>query len=187
MANLTDVPQFAAPAWVIFKRLAYHCASAGRLLDGLKWFPVDTVRVETVNTLPSLQVRLFTMDSKAWAGAPPLTAQKGVREANVPFANDCVMRLELATDIKDGFVRTDPTAAGRKGHYEWLGLVMDAIETNTLGNVDSRLEETVGRPIQFSIKEGGAMELTFVSIIEIIYESRPQARGQRSYTFPVLP
>ncbi len=183
-AKLTDVPLFVAPIWVIFKRLDAAC-KPGKTLSGMKWKREGVGSNDSTSTLPTLQPHFVDLDTSFAIGQPKDNGNHRTR-ANTPVFNSFIVRLRLRTDTKHGFVREDPTCGSKLGHLEWVGLVMDAIETADDDAADSCLEQTSRGPIRFSLREPDVTSLTIDSIIEVIVDGRGHQRAERGFTFPDL-
>jgi hypothetical protein len=180
MSTILSVPQFVAPLWVIMKRLDLHSRPGG-MLAGLHWSREGILRVASVNKLPSLQPYFAEYDGAHGEGA----TRPGTGRNNSTVRDTITFKIELSSDVKDGFVRADPERSGSKpGHYEWAGLIMDAIETDETGTTDATLERSVSEPILFALREPEPSELSFSTIIEITLKSQFYVRAQRGYTFP---
>lgn len=180
--TILSVPQFVAPLWVILKRLDYHTRKGG-MLDGLHWYREGIMRANAVNKLPALQPYFAEWEGEHGPGATTDNGRK-----NSVVRDTVTIKLELSSDVKDGFVRASPDKPTEKlGHYEWAALICDAIETNEAGAIDAMLERSLGEPLLFALREPEPSEMSFSTIIELTLKPRLYARGERFFTFPVLP
>ena len=182
MSRLQDCQQFTAATWVIFKRLDWHCREGG-LLAGIKWSREGGLQNLQTVKLPSLQPYSIEHDMEHFAGSNYPVYDSQDREANTPFMSSFNLRLELSTDSKHGFIRRNPDQpTERKGHLEWAALVMDALEIDEEGRVDSRLDGTMLKPIHSAMKDIEIQELTISSVIDLRFSTHLQRRAQRSAT-----
>lgn len=185
MSAITDHFQFVGPFWVILKRIDFAVRKAsggepaGRLVD-LKWHREGTTQNDGTSNLPSLQPTFADVETRIAAGAQKEADKK---TANTPVDNSITFRLRLRTDTKHGFVRRDALDEKQKlGHLEWVALILDAIETNELGQADSRLERTIKEPVAFIVREPDFTTLSMESVIEIVMVSNTYNRAERSCT-----
>lgn len=185
MSAITDHFQFVSPFWVILKRIDHATRKAvgdepAGPLFGLKWHREGSVQNDGKSDLPSLQPTFADVETRI-AGGAQKEADK--RTANTPLDNAITFRMRLRTDTAHGFVRRDALDPKQKmGHLEWVALILDAIETNELGQIDSRLEKTIKEPVAFIVREPDFTTLSMESVIEIILKSTSYNRGERSCT-----
>ena len=66
------------------------------------------------------------------------------------------------------------------GIVEWSAKVRDAIETNEDGKVDAFLEETLAKPIMFSVAESYVDDVVWVVNLRVEGWTRNFTRGGRT-------
>jgi hypothetical protein len=178
-ANLVNIPQFSAPVWLLFRRIDWHVRSGG-MLAGMKWNREGNLRVDGAANLPSLQPLRISVDSAIFQGALRPGENSPLR-SNSPLFNTVVVQLGLAVDVRHGFVERDPEKnSSRKGLLEWAALLMDAIETDVDGVIDSRLNGSCSKPLSYQLREPDPGELSYAAVLDVVLTSDGYHRGQRS-------
>lgn len=152
--------KYTRPTQELIDRMVYHTAKAqspARRLEGLTFVPFGQQRTEAQDTLPYCEFKGPVIVETLRAGA-----RRGLTQGSMTFG------FEIAVQ------RT-------KGHPELMAQVekvMDALETDTFGNVNPSLNGTL-KPFSMSITSNFALDLTLNAVISLTVEPLPSERGQR--------
>jgi hypothetical protein len=187
---VTQYPFYSAALAIIIKRLT-HQMQPGGLLAGLK-FTSKMMEVEEFGQadIPAIRIAACNIQESHAPGAP----STGNSNSDTPQTSIHDYRLALYTLMENGMIQLSPNGEVKKrGHLDWLGLVLDAIESETdtlaadaLPETDARLEDTVMRPIVFRTEELEPIGMLLGSAIHIECYVRNFCRGHRHLTFPDL-
>ncbi len=146
--------RYSAVVTALIDRVQSHLAP-GKLLDGYKWEEVPTKEVEGIKDLPV--IRLFLPDLK-----------------EVPHTSDIVdgeMTFKMTVSTKK--------SEGIPAFLLKVETVMDALELDVNLNVNMRLNGTLKKPMNISLQDSYATEISLTA--QLLISCLPQfvTRGER--------
>lgn len=178
------VPVFAAPLFILFKRLSYQKASG--MLSGITLEFSSVSRIVSDSDCPILIFRGVSSDPEERSGTV-LPEQKGNDRMNSVSGETMTLRFELITKASNGWVNmgydgTDGDQTLKKGHLEWLALVLDSMETRHGGSgiVDSSLDGALMYPFRAITSEPEEGVVSMTSTITVVARTISRCRAQRS-------
>jgi hypothetical protein len=141
----------------LVERMQFHTGDTGTLLQGVKFSDVPVLEVDGEADLPI--VRLYIPD---------------IVETFVPGAlckAMLVLRMTIATKRSDGIA----------SHITKVEKVIDALEVNALGVVDSKLEGSIRQPFSLKTSDATVTSISITTQLSITVTPRktPQ-RGKRA-------
>ncbi len=178
--NGEDYPLYAAALAVMVKRLQFHSGPA-QFLEGVG-FKQELVSSETVGAdkLPALRMLSFGATESHGPGAPS-ASQGGPARNNTPQQCEQVWSFMLYTAVPGPMVQEDPEndKLKKRGVVDYVARILDAIETDTDGEVDAQLEQTAMRPITFNVAPGEGSGGVYETVISVNVWTRNFCRGNR--------
>ncbi len=195
MSAASSYSVFVAPLAVVLRRLeAAH--EPGKILHRMKLAPAlspDITRSSALwaaaagevisnNQLPCLRLRgiACTQETPRMGGARRVGSDGS--KMDTPTTTQHQIFISVLSAIPEGFVQPnteDPHLP--PGHYDWVGKVMDAIETDSADEGDSTLEHTSTLPITMSaVPAETESDLYYETVITITVSSKPHYRGERA-------
>jgi hypothetical protein len=149
---------YAEPVQELIARLNYHVAQAGRILFGVRFVPIPTVEVDGQKDLPGLRLYPPSLTEKY---RPSGRMSSGLADPSM------TIELRLSTARKDGI----------PSHWEWVEKVLDAIETDTSGKINTDLKST--KPFGAVVLPDLTLDLTLTARITVSVTPKPTQRGIR--------
>lgn len=136
----------------------------GNSLEGMKFYQSFQYRPEKADDLPRVYITDYTDKEEHGGGAPQ----------NSPDGRDSVLRqpsmvgIQLVVDSRNGWV-TDATIENvrKMGMLNIKNLLLDELETDDRGDVDTALDGVLDKPIMFSTRESGVFDLGIVMDITV--------------------
>lgn len=150
---------------------------SGNSLEGMKFYQSFQYRPEKSDDLPRLYITDYTDKEDHGGGAPQ----------NSPNGRDSALRqsssvgIQLVVDSRNGWV-TDATVENvrKMGMLNLKNLLLDELETNDAGEVDTSLDGVLDQPIMFATRESGVFDLGIVMDITVTLNPRRFMRQTRS-------
>ena len=177
---------FTAAAQVINKRLCY-ATSKGNMLQGLNYEKAGTQNLKGEDNLPSLTPWTIANVENIFQGGrlPKNDPNSTLNAQNTAVGSVQTLVYRLVTSRRSGWFPTGQDT--HKGLLDWIALIQDAIETNNnenLAEADATLEETLCKPVRFSIQETETSELSYTVFLELELHLMPTCRVKRSLHLP---
>lgn len=166
----TEYCFLVAPFAVLLDRLDFHTGS-GELLNGLRVEDVPEPEVLSEDRLPCLTTLGVELENRV-LGAGPMGEE--VQEDEVTFT------LQLHTSRRNGWVSKQSATNKKKAAMHWLARVMDAMELNESGTVDTLWAGTCARPFKVRVEDVAISELSISLFLEVIFYPRAMCRAERS-------
>lgn len=197
MSNPAAVDSYgawAAPIAVLMQRVV-RAHQPGGLLDGMRSFAKVAKMGETKeqNILSPAGVITVTADM-----LPRLTFGGVSCQENIPrFGGSLkdgvvitnlvrelcathIIQFIIQTDLKAGWICMDPANSKRRGHYDWIGRLLQAMEITAAEVPDSSLEQSCVEPVRFLVAPGESdSEMYYESIITVEAVTHGFYPGQR--------
>ena len=180
-AQITDVMMLARPFWEIKERLEYHSRNVeGRIL---RYCDVDmegSLESRGVEDLP--YILPFTLTDQEVIGSGAVPSGQTAGSSNFQLTQTLTIAVVSRRDY--GMVRDDPTTQSekKKGILEWIACLRDAIETDTDGNPDAMLKNSVMSPPTYQTRDIGVSELGWEALVEVTLVFHHWSRAGRTET-----
>ena len=172
--------RFVKPYEEIIKRLKFHSRTrGGGMLDGLNYVPEGVVKSDGAEDFPLIQPDSISFNQERVSDL----VNRNRALPPFPLKNRATYTFRLSTNQDYGLISESPR--GRediklKGYLPWLALVLDAIETNVEGVVDTKLCGSLERDLIFEVEQDEATQRSYEAIITIRCDLLLSCAGSRS-------
>lgn len=165
------------PLRVIDSRLSFHVGT-GEMLDGLAYDTEGTLEGRGLRDFPYIQPVAYSDVETIGPGANRVRSGDGSPQGNSPAWDEQTVSFFLWSRRTYGFYQRDPSGT-KYGVADWVAKVRDAVETDTDGTIDRRLEQTLAFPIQSLVSQNEITDIGWGVLIEFVLRTDTYCAGSR--------